>query len=114
MSDSLEKKWYVVRAVSGQENKVKNYIDSELIRVGLSDMVGQILVPTEKVFQIRNGKKIRKPISKPRFNSLIMNAGIITRNGRFSISFGASTLAIDINKSKSLVRVFETMNFLNG
>ncbi len=59
MSDS-GKKWYVVRAVSGQENKVKNYIESELIRVGISDLIGQILVPTERVFQIRNGKKVSK------------------------------------------------------
>ena len=53
-------KWYVVRAISGQENKVKSYIESELIRVGISNLVGQILVPTEKVYQIRNGKKISK------------------------------------------------------
>jgi len=59
MSDS-GMKWYVVRAISGQENKVKSYIESELIRNGLSDLVGQILVPTEKVYQIRNGKKVSK------------------------------------------------------
>ena len=52
--------WYVVRAVSGQENKVKNYIESEIARFGLQDFVKQILVPTEKVIQIRNGKKINK------------------------------------------------------
>jgi transcriptional antiterminator NusG len=52
--------WYVVRAVSGQENKVKNYIESEISRFGLEDFVKQILVPTEKVIQIRNGKKVNK------------------------------------------------------
>ena len=59
MSDS-GMKWYVVRAISGQENKVKTYVESELIRTGLSNLVGQILVPTEKVYQIRNGKKVSK------------------------------------------------------
>ena len=54
----LEKKWYVVRAVSGQENKVKNYIESEISRLGYADYVEQVLVPTEKVPQLRNGKKI--------------------------------------------------------
>ena len=54
------KKWYVVRAVSGQENKVKDYIDREISHAGLEDYVSQILVPTEKVVQIRNGKKINK------------------------------------------------------
>ena len=57
---SLTKKWYVVRAVSGQENKVKTYIENEISRLGLEDYVEQVLVPTEKVIQIRNGKKINK------------------------------------------------------
>ncbi len=54
------KKWYVVRAVSGQENKIKAYIENEIARLGLQDYVDQVLVPTEKVIQIRNGKKIHK------------------------------------------------------
>lgn len=54
------KKWYVVRAVSGQENKIKSYIENEVSRLGLNDSIDQILVPTEKVIQIRNGKKINK------------------------------------------------------
>lgn len=53
-------KWYVVRAVSGQEKKVKQYIEVEINRMGLGDYVAQVLIPTEKIFQIRNGKKIAK------------------------------------------------------
>ena len=53
-------KWYVVRSVSGQENKVKDYIESEIQRNNLGDYLKQILVPTEKVVQIRDGKKINK------------------------------------------------------
>ena len=60
MSESVEKKWYVVRAVSGQENKIKNYIENEIARLGLGDFVDQVLVPTERVIQIRNGKKVHK------------------------------------------------------
>ena len=60
MSEESEKKWYVVRAVSGQENKIKTYIENEIARLGLEDYVDQVLVPTEKVVQIRNGKKIHK------------------------------------------------------
>ena len=60
MSEVLEKKWYVVRAVSGQEHKVKGYIESEVERQGLGDYLEEVLVPTEKVVQIRNGKKINK------------------------------------------------------
>ena len=60
MADSSLKKWYVVRAVSGQENKVKTYIDNEINRLHLSDFISQVLVPTEKVVQVRDGKKIAK------------------------------------------------------
>lgn len=53
-------KWYVVRAVTGQEKKVKAQLESELERAGLVKHVPQILIPTEKVYQIKNGKKTVK------------------------------------------------------
>ena len=53
-------KWYVVRAISGKEKKVRDYIENEINSVGLQDYVKQILIPTEKVYQIRKGKKISK------------------------------------------------------
>ncbi len=59
-TDTDVKKWYVVRAVSGQENKIKSYIESDIARLGLSDFVEEVLVPTQKVIQIRNGKKVNK------------------------------------------------------
>ncbi|NLF42983.1 MAG: transcription termination/antitermination factor NusG [Bacteroidales bacterium] len=57
MSEQI-KKWYVVRAVSGSEKKVKHYIENEINRLALNDYVSQVLIPTEKVYQIRKGKKI--------------------------------------------------------
>ena len=59
-SNDLVLKWYVVRAVSGKEKKVRDYIEHEIKAVNLEDYVKQILIPTEKVYQIRNGKKISK------------------------------------------------------
>lgn len=53
-------KWYVVRAISGKEKKAMEYIISEVAKRGLSEYVPQVLVPTEKVFTIRNGKKVVK------------------------------------------------------
>ena len=60
MSEQEAKKWYVVRAISGNEKKVKQYIESEINRLGLTDYVSQVLIPTEKVYQIRKGKKVSK------------------------------------------------------
>lgn len=59
MSDQV-KKWYVVKAISGKEKKVKEYLESEIDRLKLDDYITQILIPTEKVFQVRKGKKISK------------------------------------------------------
>lgn len=53
----MSKQWYVVRAISGQEKKVKQYIESEIERLKLEPFIAQVLIPTEKVFEMRNGKK---------------------------------------------------------
>ncbi|MFM7217342.1 MAG: transcription termination/antitermination protein NusG [Bacteroidota bacterium] len=54
------RKWYVVRAIAGKEKKVKQYIESEVNRLKLNDYVAQVLIPTEKFVQIKNGKKSTK------------------------------------------------------
>jgi transcription termination/antitermination protein NusG len=49
--------WYVVRAVSGQEKKIKMYIENEAERAKLTEFIPQILIPSEKIVEVRNGKK---------------------------------------------------------
>ena len=56
----VEKKWYVLRAVSGKESKVKEYLEADIRNSDLGEYVSQVLIPTEKVYQVRNGKKIVK------------------------------------------------------
>ncbi len=53
-------RWYVVRTYSGHENKVKAYLEHEIQEEGLSYKVTNILIPMEKVFEIRDGKKRTK------------------------------------------------------
>ena len=57
---AVEKSWYVLRAVSSKEAKVKEYIDAEIKNGRLGDHVSQVLIPTEKVIQVRGGKRIVK------------------------------------------------------
>ena len=57
MSES-NKKWYVLRAAGGKEKKAKEYLEKEIERRRLQDLVSQVLVPTEKVYRIRDGKRI--------------------------------------------------------
>ena len=49
--------WFVLRAVSGQEKKIKSYIENEITRQKLNEFVPQILIPSEKIYEMRNGKK---------------------------------------------------------
>ncbi|MDR3046100.1 MAG: transcription termination/antitermination protein NusG [Bacteroidales bacterium] len=55
-----EKRWYVIRAVAGTEKKVKQNIEGEIIVSSVKDYVSRVLIPTEKFYQIRNGKKVSK------------------------------------------------------
>ena len=63
-------KWYVLKAISGQENKVKNYIENEMRRFGFEEFVTQVVIPMEKVIQVKNGKKSIK--EKPFYPGYLM------------------------------------------
>ncbi|MCB0793087.1 MAG: transcription termination/antitermination factor NusG [Flavobacteriales bacterium] len=54
------KKWYVIRAISGKEKKVKELIESEVKRSNMGAYISQVLIPMEKFYQIRDGKKVSK------------------------------------------------------
>src|SRR5208283_4783932 len=57
---AVDKKWYVVRTYSGHENKVKAYLESEVAQAGLQEKIAKVLVPSEKVFEVKDGKKKSK------------------------------------------------------
>ena len=65
-----ELKWYVLKSISGQENKVTNYIETEIKPLGFEQYVTQVVIPMEKVIQIRNGKKV--PKEKPYYPGYLM------------------------------------------
>lgn len=50
-------KWYAVRIISGHENKVKAYLDNEIRTEKLEDRINNVLIPLEKVFEVKAGKK---------------------------------------------------------
>jgi transcriptional antiterminator NusG len=52
--------WYVLRVMGGKERKTVTFLEKEIERLGMQDFVAQILVPTEKIYQIRKGKKVSK------------------------------------------------------
>ena len=58
--DNDSMKWYVLRVMGGKENKTVSFIQKEIDRLNLNEFISQVLVPKEKVYQIRNGKKVSK------------------------------------------------------
>ncbi len=56
----MDKKWYVVRTYSGHENKVKAYLENEVTQAGLAERISSVIVPSEKVFEVKDGKKKSK------------------------------------------------------
>ena len=55
---SEETKWYSLRVISGKERSIKERIDKEIKAEGWEEYVPNVIVPTEKVYKIRNGKKV--------------------------------------------------------
>ena len=56
----IEKKYYVLRAVNGKENKIKEYLEAEIRNNHLEEYITQVIIPTEKIIQNKNGKKVSK------------------------------------------------------
>src|ERR1700733_11708144 len=55
------KQWYIVHTYSGFEKKVKESLEGRVAAFGLTDKIGQIIIPTESVVEVRNGKKVISP-----------------------------------------------------
>jgi transcriptional antiterminator NusG len=53
--------WYIIHTYSGFEKKVKESLESRVAAFGLQDKIGQVLIPTEDVVEVRGGKKVVSP-----------------------------------------------------
>jgi transcription termination/antitermination protein NusG len=54
---TIQKRWYALRTYSGHEARVKQILDAEVERLALREFVPTVLIPLEKVFEVRDGKK---------------------------------------------------------
>ena len=53
----MDKRWYVIHTYSGHENKVKTHLEKLKVREGLGEKIGEILIPTEEIVEMKQGKK---------------------------------------------------------
>lgn len=58
--EEVEHKWYALRTYTSHENKVKAQILAEVKRLGIDELVNEIVVPEETVFEVRGGKRRTK------------------------------------------------------
>ena len=64
MTDVITKQWYIVHAYSGFEKKVSESLSQRVQAYGLQDEIGEVLIPTEDVVEMRGGRKV---VSSKRF-----------------------------------------------
>jgi transcriptional antiterminator NusG len=57
----MTRQWYIIHTYSGFEKKVKESLESRVAAFGLQDKIGQIMIPTEDVVEVRSGKKVVTP-----------------------------------------------------
>jgi transcriptional antiterminator NusG len=57
----MSKQWYIIHTYSGFEKKVKESLESRVAAFGLQDKIGQLMIPTEEVMEVRGGKKVVSP-----------------------------------------------------
>ena len=84
------RKWYVLRTFSGHEKKVKEYLESEVERLGYEDKLTNVIIPTETVFEMRAGKKRTR--EKTSYPGYIMLEALIDPYLKELISGAPSTI----------------------
>jgi transcriptional antiterminator NusG len=94
----LEKRWYVVRTYSGHENKVKAYLESECARLGLEEKLPRVMVPSEKVFEVKDGKKKSK--TKTFFPGYILVEAVLDEKVKYLITNTPSVMSFVGSKDK--------------
>lgn len=95
---TLEKRWYALRAISGKEQKVKEMLEAEIRNSDLGKYVSKVLLPTEKVYTTRNGKKVLK--ERTLMSGYIFVEAILTGEVEFELK--TTTNIIDFVRNRNV------------
>lgn len=108
--------WFVLRAISGKEAQVKEIIEGAMRRTDLGNFVYQVLIPTEKVMTVRNGKKVVK--EKNLYSGYVFIEALLTGEVMYELS--NTTNVIDFlrgrqkNSQPEMLREAEVMRMLGA
>ena len=108
--------WYVLRAISGKEAKVKEVLDAAIRNTDLGKYVSEVLIPTEKVYVTRSGKKVAK--DRTLFSGYVFVKCILT--GEVQYELRNTSNVIDFlrgrakNSAPESLRESEVMNMLGA
>jgi len=78
-----QKRWYALRTYSGHENKVKAHIENEAKHSHMDDRIASVMVPSEKIFEVKEGKK--KSRTKTFFPGYILVEAILDKETKHLI-----------------------------
>lgn len=82
-NQKAQKRWYAVRTYSGHENRVKAHLENEVKIANLGERITGVLVPSEKIFEVKDGKKKSK--TKTFFPGYILVEAILDKETKHLI-----------------------------
>jgi len=100
-TQTMDKRWYIVHAYSNFEKKVAESIREQSKQRGLEDLFELVLVPTEKVTEVRRGRKI--DASATITNTMIVVMVVSRRVGHVTLAVSERTSCRNLNGLKAIV-----------
>ena len=108
--------WYVLRAISGKEAKVKEVLDAAIRNTDLGKYVSEVLIPTEKVYVTRSGKKVAK--DRTLFSGYVFVKAILTGEVQYELRNTSNVIDFLRGRAKNSapepLRESEVMNMLGA
>ncbi|MDE6649140.1 MAG: transcription termination/antitermination protein NusG [Muribaculaceae bacterium] len=108
--------WYVLRAISGKEAKVKEVLDAAIRNTDLGKYVSEVLIPTEKVYVTRSGKKVAK--DRTLFSGYVFVKCILTGEVQYELRNTSNVIDFLRGRAKNSepesLRESEVMNMLGA
>src|ERR1043166_4130005 len=98
-----QKRWYAIRTYSGHENKVKAHIENEAKLAKMDDRISAVMVPSEKIFEVKEGKKKSK--TKTFFPGYILVEALLDKETKHLILNTPSVISFEIGRASCRERV---------